>query len=169
MQAFEKVLRAHLDPERSGFALRFAKGAGLEAARGSTDFGEYFLYFSFFIISAAILLAALFFRLGLEQRIKEIGLLQASGFPIRLIRSFFLLEAGLLSLLFGATTYTFSLILAVFLFGLGIGSTVGSAMASRVKSPRAALGWCQVALCVCMAWTAYVTLPQTAGCSSVTL
>src|SRR5499427_4968915 len=62
----------------------------------------------------------------------------------------------LLSLLFGATTYTFSLILAVFLFGLGIGSTVGSAMASRVKNPRAALGWCQVALCVCMAWTAYV-------------
>jgi spermidine synthase len=62
----------------------------------------------------------------------------------------------LLSLLFGATTYTFSLILAVFLFGLGIGSTVGSAMASRVKSPRAALGWCQVGLCLCMAWTAYV-------------
>src|SRR5215467_1331360 len=62
----------------------------------------------------------------------------------------------LLSLLFGATTYTFSLILAVFLFGLGIGSTVGSAMASRIKNPRAALGWCQVALCVCMAWTAYV-------------
>ncbi|HUK33540.1 MAG TPA: fused MFS/spermidine synthase, partial [Vicinamibacterales bacterium] len=62
----------------------------------------------------------------------------------------------LLSLLFGATTYTFSLILAVFLFGLGIGSTVGSAMAARVARPRSALGWCQVGLCVCMAWTAYV-------------
>ena len=62
----------------------------------------------------------------------------------------------LLSLLFGATTYTFSLILAVFLFGLGIGSTIGSAMASRLARPRVALGWCQVALCVCMAWTAYV-------------
>jgi len=62
----------------------------------------------------------------------------------------------LLSLLFGATTYTFSLILAVFLFGLGIGSTVGSVMSSRVARPRAALGWCQVGLCVCMAWTAYV-------------
>jgi spermidine synthase len=62
----------------------------------------------------------------------------------------------LLSLLFGATTYTFSLILAVFLFGLGIGSTVGSAMASRVTRPRLALGWCQLALCACMAWTAYV-------------
>jgi spermidine synthase len=62
----------------------------------------------------------------------------------------------LLSLLFGATTYTFSLILAVFLFGLGIGSTVGSVMSSRVTRPRAALGWCQLGLCVCMAWTAYV-------------
>ena len=62
----------------------------------------------------------------------------------------------LLSLLFGATTYTFSLILAVFLFGLGIGSAIGSAMSSRVSNPRAALGWCQLALCACMAWTAYV-------------
>jgi spermidine synthase len=62
----------------------------------------------------------------------------------------------LLSLLFGATTYTFSLILAVFLFGLGIGSSIGSAMASRVARPRVALGWCQLLLCAAMAWTAYV-------------
>ena len=34
----------------------------------------------------------------------------------------------LLSLLFGATVYTFALILAVFLFGLGIGSSIGSAI-----------------------------------------
>jgi spermidine synthase len=65
----------------------------------------------------------------------------------------------LLSLLFGATTYTFSLILAVFLLGLGLGSSVGSAVASRLANPRAALGWCQMLLCVCMAWTAY-TLAQ---------
>jgi spermidine synthase len=62
----------------------------------------------------------------------------------------------LLSLLFGATTYTFSLILAVFLFGLGIGSSIGSAMASRVARPRIALGWCQLLLCASMAWAAYV-------------
>ena len=37
-----------------------------------------------------------------------------------------------LSLLFGATAYTFSLILAVFLVGLGIGSTVGAELARRV-------------------------------------
>jgi len=61
-----------------------------------------------------------------------------------------------LSLLFGATTYTFSLILAVFLFGLGIGSSIGSAMAGRVQRPRLALGWCQMLLCGAMAWTAYM-------------
>jgi spermidine synthase len=65
----------------------------------------------------------------------------------------------MLSLLFGASTYTFSLILAVFLFGLGIGSSAGSAVAPRLARPRAALGWCQVALCACMAWSAY-TLTQ---------
>jgi spermidine synthase len=65
----------------------------------------------------------------------------------------------MLSLLFGASTYTFSLILAVFLFGLGIGSSAGSAVAPRLARPRVALGWCQVALCACMAWAAY-TLTQ---------
>ena len=63
----------------------------------------------------------------------------------------------ILSLLFGATTYTFSLILAVFLVGLGIGSTIGSELARRVTSPRATLGWCQLLLCVTIAWAAYAT------------
>jgi spermidine synthase len=60
-----------------------------------------------------------------------------------------------LSLLFGATTYTFSLILAVFLVGLGIGSTIGADMARRLPNPRMALGWCQLLLCVTIAWAAY--------------
>ena len=55
----------------------------------------------------------------------------------------------MLSLLFGATTYTFSLILAVFLVGLGIGSSLGAAMARNLSNPRIALGWCQVGLCAC--------------------
>jgi spermidine synthase len=62
-----------------------------------------------------------------------------------------------LSLLFGATTYTFSLILAVFLVGLGIGSSLGSAMARNLANPRIALGWCQLGLCACLAWAAYQT------------
>ena len=62
----------------------------------------------------------------------------------------------LLSLLFGGTVYTFSLILAVFLFGLGIGSSVGSSLAGRMARPRLALGWCQMLLCAAIAWSAYM-------------
>ncbi len=62
----------------------------------------------------------------------------------------------LLSLLFGATVYTFSLILAVFLLGLGIGSSLGSAIAARIARPRLALGWCQMLICVALAWSAYM-------------
>jgi spermidine synthase len=62
----------------------------------------------------------------------------------------------LLSLLFGATVYTFSLILAVFLLGLGIGSSIGSAIASRIARPRLALGWCQMLICAALAWSGYM-------------
>lgn len=61
----------------------------------------------------------------------------------------------LLSLLFGATTYAFSVILAVFLIGLGIGSVVGSAVAREARSPRALLGWLQLALAMTTAWGAW--------------
>ncbi len=61
----------------------------------------------------------------------------------------------ILSLLFGATVYAFSLILAVFLIGLGIGSSVGSALARNTKQPRLALGFCQFLLCAGMFWSAY--------------
>ena len=54
-----------------------------------------------------------------------------------------------LSLLFGATAYTFSLILAVFLVGLGIGSSLGAALARGVTNAKTALGWVQLGLCVC--------------------
>jgi spermidine synthase len=59
-----------------------------------------------------------------------------------------------LSLLFGATVYTFSLILAVFLIGLGIGSTVGSTLSKRLRRPQVALARCQILLCAALAWAA---------------
>jgi len=61
-----------------------------------------------------------------------------------------------LSLLYGATVYTFALIVAVFLVGLGIGSTLGSAVSHQMKRPRVALAWCQLLLCAAMAWAAYM-------------
>jgi spermidine synthase len=63
----------------------------------------------------------------------------------------------MLSLLFGGTVYTFSLILAVFLVGLGIGSSIGAALARDVARPRAVLGWVQLGLCAAIAWGGYAT------------
>ena len=60
-----------------------------------------------------------------------------------------------LSLLLGATVYTFSIILAVFLAGLWAGSTAGSWMARRTAQPATALALCQISLGVAIAWTAY--------------
>ncbi|HEY2882860.1 MAG TPA: fused MFS/spermidine synthase, partial [Pirellulales bacterium] len=62
----------------------------------------------------------------------------------------------LLGLMLGATTYTFSIILAVFLVGLGIGSSVGAALARTRMNARLALGGCQLALCGTIAWAAWM-------------
>jgi spermidine synthase len=62
----------------------------------------------------------------------------------------------LLGLLLGATVYTFSIILAVFLAGLGIGSGVAAALLRGVARPRLALGCCQLLLAGAVAWTAYM-------------
>jgi len=62
----------------------------------------------------------------------------------------------LLSLMFGATTYAFSIILGVFLAGLGIGSVVGSSLARDAKHPRAMLGWAQFLVAIATAWGAFM-------------
>src|SRR5207253_10453043 len=50
----------------------------------------------------------------------------------------------LLSLMLGATVYTFSIILAVFLAGLWAGSGAGSLLARRAANPRLALAACHI-------------------------
>ena len=62
----------------------------------------------------------------------------------------------LLAMLLGATVYTFAIILAVYLLGLGIGSVLGSIAARGVANARAALGWCQLASVACVAWSAAI-------------
>src|SRR5690606_24729896 len=61
-----------------------------------------------------------------------------------------------LALLLGATVYTFSLVLAVFLVGLGIGSSAGSLITRSLANSRNAFGWCQVLTVGAMAWSAYM-------------
>jgi spermidine synthase len=61
----------------------------------------------------------------------------------------------LMGMLLGSTVYVFSIILAVFLIGLAIGSGLASWLVRTVR-PRLALGWCQFLLTLGIAWTAYI-------------
>ena len=92
------ALLSKLDPLALGIVVYPARALALEASRGATDFGLYFIYFSFFLVVSALLLASLFFRLGVEQRFKEIGLLKSCGFPPPPIRILFWSEAFVLAL-----------------------------------------------------------------------
>ena len=62
----------------------------------------------------------------------------------------------LLSLMLGATVYTFSIILAVFLTGLGLGSSFGAMLARDSTRPRFALGVCQLLQAAAIAWAAHM-------------
>ncbi|HEX8354242.1 MAG TPA: FtsX-like permease family protein, partial [Pyrinomonadaceae bacterium] len=93
LETFGAALRGTLEPSAAGMNVYPVRAEGLAASRGATDFGEYFLYFSFFIVVSALLLTALFFRLGVEQRLREIGLLHAVGYTAGRVRAVFLAEA----------------------------------------------------------------------------
>ena len=94
---FSAALRETLEPSAAGLNVHAVRAEGLAASRGATDFGEYFLYFSFFIVVSALLLTALFFRLGVEQRLREVGLLGAIGYTRGRVRAIFLAEALVLA------------------------------------------------------------------------
>ncbi|MDA1306082.1 MAG: ABC transporter permease [Acidobacteria bacterium] len=94
------VARA-LGSVRGGLTVVDVREQNLSASAGATDFGAYFSYFSFFLVVSALLLTALFFRLGIEQRLREIGLLRATGFSVKAIQRLFLQE-GLVVAVIGA-------------------------------------------------------------------
>jgi spermidine synthase len=64
----------------------------------------------------------------------------------------------LMAMMLGSTVYVFSIILAVFLVGLAAGSGAASWLlrGRGAAWAAAALGWCQLMLTACIAWTAYM-------------
>ncbi|HSE38571.1 MAG TPA: FtsX-like permease family protein, partial [Blastocatellia bacterium] len=97
LESFAGNLRASLNPAAMGLSIEPVRNEGLAASRGATDFGEYFVYFSFFLVVGGLLLASLFFRLGIEQRLREIGTLKAVGFAPADVRWLFLREGIVLA------------------------------------------------------------------------
>lgn len=159
LESYGQSLRAALDPVQVGFVLYPARAEGLAASRGATNFGEYFLYFSFFLVLSAFLLAALFFKLGVEQRLREIGILQAVGFPAARIRRLFLLEGIVLATigsvlgLAGAFLYGKLMMLGLTTWWVGaVGTTLLKLYVSPLSLLLGGLGGVLAAL-VCVVWT----------------
>ena len=108
-----------IDPAAAGLTVRDVRAEAITAAQGTTDFGEYFLYFSFFLVVSALLLAYLFFAVGLEQRTTEVGILASMGFSSSKIRGVFVREGAILAAI-GAAIGTAAAIgySALILYGL---------------------------------------------------
>jgi putative ABC transport system permease protein len=79
----------------SGLHFRPVRFQQLSAASGTTPFDMLFLSLSFFVIVAALLLVSLLFRLGIQQRMGQLGIFQAQGFTARRIRRILLGEMSL--------------------------------------------------------------------------
>lgn len=98
---FTEALQQRLDPAALGLAFTPIKAQQIAAASGSTDFSMLFVAFSFFLIGAAALLVAMLFRLNVEQRARQVGLLSAIGFSPGALRRLALVEGAALALVGG--------------------------------------------------------------------
>jgi putative ABC transport system permease protein len=88
-----------LDFASIGLRFEAVREQALKAAEQSQDFGGLFIGFSFFLIIAALLLMALLFQFGIEQRTVEVGTLLALGFTPKQVRRLLLCEGAGLALL----------------------------------------------------------------------
>ena len=108
----ERELRAKLSPEQLGFQFLPLRAQALAATDAPVDFGQLFVYFSFFLIAAAAALTGMLFTFSLEQRNAEAGLLLALGLQAKQVRRLFLAEGAVLAIagsvlgVCGAVLYT---------------------------------------------------------------
>ncbi|MFN3326312.1 MAG: FtsX-like permease family protein [Bryobacteraceae bacterium] len=159
LDGLERALREEIYPLEVGFVLYPARRQALEASAGATDFGEYFVYFSFFLVVSALLLAGLFFRLGVEQRVREVGLLTAVGLSQAEVRRLFLGEglviAGLGSLagIAGAVGYSWLILYGLRTWWVGaVGTTLLELHVTPASLAAGAVGGVLAAMAF-IAWT----------------
>jgi ABC-type lipoprotein release transport system permease subunit len=162
-KAFKESLGKHLKPERGGFVFDAVKKNALEASGGGTDFAQLFLGFSFFLIAAALLLVGLLFRLNLDRRASEIGLLLAAGFRRGAVRWLLLGEGAVLAVV-GAVlgigvALAYAALLVRFLALLWPGGTLRSFLQPHFDNPVSlaiGFGASLVVSVLTIAWTVRV-------------
>lgn len=162
---FRQEIQAKLSPFDMGFAVLPARDQGLVASRGATDFGQYFTYFSIFLVASALLLATLFFRLGVEQRLREVGLLKALGFAPRRLLGLFLVEGlslasvGSVLGLGGAMAYAYVMVFLLRTWWVGAVGTTELALHVSASSLLAGAAGGLLSAAGCVVWTLWRMVP----------
>jgi ABC-type antimicrobial peptide transport system permease subunit len=99
----ERQLLDHMRAGSATLGLEFQpiKQRDLAASAGTTHFDALFLGLSLFIVAAAVILVLLLFRLGVEQRASEIGVLLGLGWTRQRVAQW-LIEEGVIVAAIGA-------------------------------------------------------------------
>ncbi len=87
-------LLTQLKPAQLDLRFEAVRDKAIAASAGSTDFGGLFIGFSFFLITSSAMLVALLFRLGIEQRVKDVGILSAVGYSTNTVLRLLLAEGS---------------------------------------------------------------------------
>ncbi|MDP6794052.1 MAG: FtsX-like permease family protein [Verrucomicrobiota bacterium] len=98
LEALGKQLLSKLAPNDTGLTFQAARSKADASVNNAMDFGELFMYFSFFLIAAAVMLISLLFQFTMEKRTRETGTLLAVGIPAKRVRRMLLLEGGLIAI-----------------------------------------------------------------------
>ena len=96
---WELELLHKLTPSEFGLSFEPVRSRVLAASSGNTDFGMLFIGFSSFLILSAAMLVALLFRLSVERRSAEFGVMLATGLEPRAILRMLLTEGAALSVI----------------------------------------------------------------------
>lgn len=157
--AFEQALLVAIDPTELGLRFEPVRKLALAASRGSTDFGGLFIGLSLFLIVSAIMLVTLVFRLGIERRAHEIGVMLATGFTTRTVFRLLLAEGIVLSTvgtvvgLFGAVGYAWLMLAG--LRSWWSGAVGGSMLSLHATSVSLSIGFFAslIAAALSLAWS----------------
>ena len=156
---YQQKLRGALEPECDGLHRYSRTGAGFGSLARRDGLWRVFSLLQFLSGDLRALLTALFFKLGIEQRLREIGLLQAVGFPAAKIRWLFLAEGLMLAVvgsvigLVGALAYGQLMMLGLRTWWVdAVGTTMLSLHVSPLSLIFGATGGVLAAL-ICVVWT----------------
>ncbi|MFQ6130777.1 MAG: FtsX-like permease family protein [Armatimonadota bacterium] len=97
--SFTAALLRRILPGHSGLHFSPVRELALEAARGTSDFGQLFLGLSMFLVLSGAGLAGMLLRLSVDRRAPETGIMLACGCEMKLARRGLLAEGAVLSVL----------------------------------------------------------------------